>query len=233
MSAARSPRKHMRNRPLPNRLVDALAPWTDNQEFCRDAAKFLSLSGDAITALVALIENHATFGVPASEVAQFETNYELVGSGRGILAAAQLIRSVVRRYDDYDCEQDLIEFANSVGVGSVAPGFSRFFSRLPRLDTEVITGRAIQVAPTVVNVNGYCDLRVVSDPPNVKWGLVPVVVMRLEFDESVAGQQALFVQLTEESIGKLKREVEKVGDTLTSARRRYATDLLAQKGGET
>ena len=223
----------MRNRALPNKLTDALAPWTDNQEFRDDAAKFLSLSGDAISALVALIERHATFSVPASEVAQFETQYEIPGSGRGILAAAQLTRSAVRRYENYEYREDLIAFANSVGVESVAPAFSHFFSRLPRLDTEALGNRAIQVAPTLVDIGGYCDLRVVSDPPNVEWGLVPVVVMRLEFDESVAGQQALFVQLTEKSIGKLKREVEKVEQILRSVRKRYETDLLVEKGGET
>ena len=224
----------MRNRVLPNKLIDALARWADDQEFRDDAVQFLSLSGEAIGALVVLIERHATFDVPASEVSEFETKYELAGSGRGILAAAQLIRAAVRRYDNYEHDEDLIGFANSVGVKLVAPArFSRFFSRLPRLDTEALSDRAIQVAPTLVNIGVYCDLRVVSDPPNVEWGLVPVVLVRLEFDENVAGQQALFVQLTEKSIGKLKREVEKAEEILRSVRNRYGTDLLAKKGGET
>ena len=219
---------------LANKLSDALTPWSDNQEFHDDAAQFLSLSGEAIDALVVLIEKYATFDVPISEVSEFEAKYKLARSGRGILGAAQLIRSAVRRYDNNEHDADLIDFANSVGVNSVVPAhFRRFFSRLPRLDTKALSDRAIQVAPTVVNVGAYCDLRVVSDPPNVEWGLVPVVLVRLEFDESVAGQQALFVQLTEKSIGKLKREVEKAEETLRSVRNRYEADLLAEKEGET
>ena len=138
---------------LRNKLIDALTPWADNPEFRDDAAKFLSLSGDAIDALVALIEEHATFDVPKSQVSEFETKYELEGSGRSILAAAQLIRSAVRRYDNYEHDEDLIDFANSVGVKSVAPArFFVFFSRLPRLDTKALSDRAIQVAPTLVNI---------------------------------------------------------------------------------
>ena len=220
----------MRNK-VPNRLIDALTPWANNPEFRSDAAKFLSLPDEEIDALVVLIEAHATFDLPASEVSEFETKYQLAGSGRGILAAAQLIRSAVRRHDNYEYEEDLVQFADLVGVKSVAPKrFSSFFSRLPHLDTEVLRARAIQVAPTLTNVSVYCDLRVVSDSPEVEWGLVPVVLFRLEFDENVAGQQALVVQLTERSVGKLKREVEKVEKVLGSVGKRYEADLLAEKG---
>ena len=113
---------------MPNKLSDALTPWAENQEFRKDAAQFLSLSEEAIDALLVLIEKHATFDVPTSEASEFEARYELARSGRGILAAAQLIRSAVRRYDNDEHDEDLIDFANSVGVNSVAPArFRRLF----------------------------------------------------------------------------------------------------------
>ena len=213
---------------MPRTLIDELTAWADNPDFRSDAAEFLSLSREAVDALVGLIGEHASFNIPAGAVSEFETEYEIRGSGRGILAAAQLIRSVARRHDQDELDAGMIDFARSVGVESFLPqDFSVFFSWLPGLDMEALRDTAIQAAPTLVRVGLSCDLRVVSDPPNMTWGLVPVVFARLEFDESVAGQQALWVQLTEESVGKLKRELEKVQETLRSVHDRYEADLLA------
>ena len=218
---------------MPDKLTDMLAAWAHNPDFRHDAAKFLSLSREAVDALVDLIEGHATFNVPASGVSEFETKFKIEGNGRRILAAAQLIRSVARRHDQHELEAGMIDFANSVGVESFLPeDFSAFFSWLPGLDMEVLRDTAIRVAPTLVDVGLSCDLRVVSHPPNMAWGLVPVVFARLEFDEDVAGQQALWVQLTEESVGKLKHELEKAQETLGSVRKRYEADLLAARKEE-
>ena len=109
----------------------------------------------------------------------------------------------------------MIDFASSVGVESFLPeDFSTFFSWLPGLDMEVLRDTAIRAAPTLVDVGLSCDLRVVSYPPNMAWGLVPVVFARLEFDEDLAGQQALWVQLTEESVAKTEARIgEGTGDT--------------------
>ena len=127
----------------------------------------------------------------------------------------------------------MIDFARSVGVESFLPrDFSAFFSWLPGLDMEALRDTAIQAAPTLVRVGLSCDLRVVSDPRNMKWGLVPVVFARLEFDESVAGQQALWVQLTEESVEKMKRELERMQETLRVVRNRYEADLLPARTEE-
>ena len=215
-------------------LIDELTAWADSPDFRNDAASFLSLPRDAVSALVGLIGEHATFNLPADAVSEFEKRYEMIeGSGRRILAAAQLIRSVAKRHDRDELEAGMIDFAKSVGVKSFLPrDFSAFFSWLPELDMEALRDTAIQAAPTLVRVGLSCDLRVVSDPPNMKWGLVPVVFARLEFDESVAGQRALWVQLTEESVGKLKRELERTQETLRVVRDRYEADLLPARTEE-
>ena len=57
--------------------------------------------------------------------------------------------------------------------------------------------------------------------------LVPVVVARLEFDEPVAGQEALFIQLTEESFAELKRQVERMEKTLQAIRDRFGDQIIA------
>jgi len=92
--------------------------------------------------------------------------------------------------------------------------FSQFFSALPNLEREDLRSAAIAVAPTLVNSRLYSDLRVVSHGSVVDWELVPVVFARLGFDENVAGQQALFIQLTEESLADLKREIERAEHVL-------------------
>ena len=178
---------------MPDELIGELGPWIDNPEFRADAVRFFSLSQDAVDKLVALIESHATFNVPANEIAEFESAYGLEGNGRGILAAARWIRSSVRRIDREDeRRKELIGFAALVGVESFVPdSFSGFFSSLPNLDNENLRNSTIAIAPNLVGANLHSDLRVVSDP-NAECKLVPVVFARLEFDEPVAGQQALF-----------------------------------------
>ena len=85
---------------------------------------------------------------------------------------------------------------------------------------------AIAVAPTLSDVRLYSDLRVISHGPAAEWELVPVVVARLGFDENVAGQQALFIQLTEESLAELKREVERAEVALRAIRDRLGEPML-------
>ncbi|MYH28127.1 MAG: hypothetical protein F4137_04555 [Acidobacteria bacterium] len=214
-------------------MIDELTAWADDPDFRSDAVKFLSLSREAVDALVGLIGEHATFNIPAGVVSDFETKYELEGGGRRILAAARLIRSVAQRHDQDDLEAGMIDFAKSVGVESFSlRDFSVFFSWLPGLDMEALRDAAIQAAPTLVRVGLSCDLRVVSDPRNMEWGLVPVVFARLQFDENVAGQQALWIQLTEESVEKLKCELEKTQETLRAVRDRYEADLLPARTEE-
>ena len=90
---------------MSDELISALGHLIDNPEFRADAVSFLSLPQDAVDKLVALIEKHVTFDVPAREIAEFKSAYGLDGDGRGILAAAQLIRSSVRRIDQMNEER--------------------------------------------------------------------------------------------------------------------------------
>ena len=216
------------------KLIDTLEAWADDPaSFRRDTAAFLSLPQEAIDTLVAAIEAHATFNVPATEIYDFETKYELNGNGRRILAAADLIRSYVMQHGREERDKCMAELAESVQVDTFAPEhFSGFVSWLPRLDTERLNGAAIQVGPNLVATDMRCDLRVVADLPNKKWSLVPIIVARLTFDENVAGQQAIFVQLNEEAIGDLAIEVERAQATLQEVRKRYSADLLSTKREE-
>ncbi|MXX93031.1 MAG: hypothetical protein F4Y63_06215 [Chloroflexi bacterium] len=217
---------------MSDELIGALGRWIDNPEFRADVVKFLSLSQDAVDKLVALIEKHATFDVPASEIAEFKNACGLDGNGRGILAAARLIRSSVRRIDQDERRESLINFAALVGVESFVPEyFSAFFSALPELDNEELRTSAIAIAPTLADISLNSDLRVVSDP-KVECRLVPVVFARLEFDEPVAGQRALFIQITEDSLEELEQEIKKTKEILQIVRSRFGLDILARGDGQ-
>lgn len=200
---------------MADRLTAALSHVVESAAFRRDAATFFALPQASVDQLAALVENHATFDVPTSDLAEFERICNLEGQGRHLLAAAQLIRLALRRIDQNERQDSLIEFAASMQVESFEPEhFADFFSALPNLEREDIRNAAIAVAPTLVEARLYSDLRVISHGSVVDWELVPVVVARLGFDESVAGQQALFIQLTEESLGELRREVERAEEAL-------------------
>lgn len=200
---------------MADRLAGELSRVIDSAAFRKDAVTFMSLPQASVDQLVALVDNHATFDVPATDLAEFEKTCNLEGQGRHMLAAARLIRSAVRRIDQEERQTALVDFASSMKVESFEPEhFSRFFSALPNLEREDLRIAAIAVAPTLVESRLYSDLRVVSHGSVVDWELVPVVVARLGFDENVAGQQALFIQLTEESLADLKREIERAEHAL-------------------
>ena len=110
--------------------------------------------------------------------------------------------------------------------------FSQFFSALPNLEREDLRSGAIAVAPTLVDSRLYSDLRVVSHGSVVDWELVPVVVARLGFDENIAGQQALFIQLTEESLADLKREIERAEHVLRAIHDRLGERIRLGKGND-
>ena len=217
---------------MSDELINALERWIDDPAFRADAAEFLSLSQDAVDKLLALIEKYVTFDVPASEIAEFESACESDGNGRGILAAAQLIRSSVLRIDQDERRENLIDFAALVGVESLVPEyFSAFFSSLPKLDNEELRTSAIAIAPTLADISLNSDLRVVPDP-NVECKLVPVVFARLEFDEPVAGQRALFIQITEDSLEELEHEIKKTKELLQIVRSRLGSNILARGNGQ-
>ena len=213
---------------MSDELISALGRWIDDPEFRADAVKFLSLSQDAVDKLVALVEKHVTFDVPASEIAEFESACGLDRNGRGILAVAQLIRSSVRRIDQDERRETLIDFAALMGVESFVPEhFSALFSSLPELDKEELRTNAITIAPNLVGANLYSDLRVVSDS-DVEYMLVPVVFARLVFDEPIAGQRALFIQITEDSLAELEQEIKKTKEILQIVRSRFGSDIFAR-----
>ena len=214
---------------MPNQLVRALGPLVDQPTFRRDATQFLSLPSSSVERLVSLIEEHATYNIPPDDLHQFERACNLSGQGRQVLAAAQVIRSAVEGIDQKEHrDRDLIDFASLLEVESFAvERFSSLFSPLPRLEAQDVRSTAIGLAPTMVNTQLYSDLRVISEAPGIDWALVPVVVARLEFDEPVAGQQALFIQLTEESFADLKRQVERMEKTLQAIRDRFGDQIIA------
>ena len=212
---------------MADQLTEALGRVVGNSSFRRDAALFLSLPKSSVDKLAALVESRGTFDVPSSDISKYEQDCNLEDQGRQVLTASRIIRSAIRRIDDTeDRSRSLASFAALMTVDPFAPDdFSRFFSDLPELDGEERRKAAIAVAPTVVDAHLYGDLRVVHHGPVEDWKLVPVVVARLEFDEPVAGQQALFIQLTEESLADLKREVERAEAALRGIRDRLGEHI--------
>ena len=215
---------------MADQLTEHLGDVVYNLSFRRDAASFLSLPKESVDELADLVERHGRFDVPAGDVLRFEQVCDLEGQGRQVLAAAQLIRQAVRRIGPPDeRRQSLADFAALMRVDPFQPDdFSRFFSPLPKLEREERRNAAVAVAPTVVESQLYCDLRVLSHGSVEESKFVPVVVARLQFDESVAGQQALFVQLTEESLADLKREIEQVEASMRGIRDRLGNHLYVR-----
>ncbi len=213
---------------MADQLTDALTRFVDNPSFRRDAARFLSLPKTSVDELTDIVESHGTFDVPSSDVSIFEQVCNLKGQGRQVLEAARLIRSAVRRLDRTDeRHRSLMEFAALMNVDPFDPAdFSRFFSALPELEKGELKNAAIALAPTVVDTHLYSDLRVISHGSVEDCKLVPVVFARLQFDELVAGQHALFIQLTEESLADLKREIEQAEVTLRGIRDRLGEHVF-------
>jgi hypothetical protein len=214
---------------MPNQLVRALGPLVTQPAFRTDAARFLSLPSCSVNRLVSLVEEHATFNVPPGDLHEFEMACNLKGQGRQVLAAARVIRSAVEGIDQKELrDRALTDFASQLEVESFAvERFSSLLSPLPRLEAQDVRSAAIALAPTMVNTQLYSDLRVIPEAPGTGIQLVPVVVARLEFDEPVAGQEALFIQLTEESFAELKRQVERMEKTLQAIRDRFGDQIIA------
>ena len=218
---------------MPNQLVRSLGPLVDQPAFRKDAAMFLSLPSTSVGRLLSLVEEHATFSVPPDDLHEFEIECNLTGQGRQALAVARVIRSAVEGIDENEVRsRDLVDLASQLEVKSFAvEGFLSLLSSLPRLDAQGARDTAIALAPTIVNTRFYSDLRVVADAPGIEWALVPVVVGRLEFDEDVLGQQALFIQLTEDSLAELKQNVEQVEQTLRAVRDHFGNMIISGADG--
>jgi hypothetical protein len=185
------------------------------------------MSQDAVDQLVVLMKKYATLDVPMTELTEFKSTYEIDGDIRGIIAAGRLIRKAVRRIQADDRNESLDRFAEGVGSRHFRREyFSEFFSWLHELDIEEIRASAIAVSPNLTDVVLSTDLRVVSDPPDVPCGLVPVIFARLEFDETIAGQQALFVQMTRDMIDRLEHEVARTREILKTVDARFDEDIL-------
>lgn len=216
---------------MQNQLTRALGALVNHPPFRKDAATFLSLPRDSVDRIVSLVEKHASFDVPPDDLEEFERACSLEGKGRQVLGVAHMIRSAVQDIEQQETrDQDLIEFASLVDVESFIPeSFLRFFSPLPKLEAEDLRSAAVAIAPTLVNTRLYSDLRVIHQTSGIDWALVPVVVARFQFDEPVAGQQALFVQLTEDSIADLKQQIEIVEKTLYAIRDRFSDQIIIGK----
>lgn len=216
---------------MADQLTEHLGDVVYNPSFRRDAARFLSLPKESVDRLADLVERHGRFDVPSGDVLRFEQGCDLEDQGRQVLAAAQLIRQAVRHIGPPDeRRQNLIDFAALMRVDPFQPDdFSRFFSELPKIEREERRNAAVAVAPTVVESQLYCDLRVISHGAVEDSKLVPVVVARLQFDEPVAGQQALFIQLTVDSLADLKREIDQADVTLRGLHDRLDRNIFWEK----
>ena len=216
---------------MPSQLIRALGSLIDQPAFRKDAERFLALPTSSVDRLVSLVEEHATFSVPRDDIREFEIACDLEGRGRQVLAVAHVIHSAIEGIDRReDRDRALTDFASEFELESFAvERFSSLLSPLPRLEAQDVRNTAISLAPTIVNTQLYSDLRVIGEVPGGDWALVPVVVARIEFDEAIAGQQALFVQLTEDSLTQLKQNLEQAETTLRDIRDRFGDLIISGK----
>ena len=108
-------------------------------------------------------------------------------------------------------------------LGDIAPGLGiadlpskrdalrHVFRRNEAYDRRTIRRRTAEsVLPVLESVWLCCDLRAVpSEPTAHAPRYVPVIMARLGFDEPIAGQEAIFFQMTEEALAKLTSDVQR------------------------
>jgi len=81
------------------------------------------------------------------------------------------------------------------------------------------------VVKTLVDIDGYCDLRPVFDAERKEIvDEVRVVLVRMRVEDELGDEESLVLQLNDESIAKLEEFLEVTKRKLNVAKEKYATD---------
>ena len=115
--------------------------------------------------------------------------------------------------------RELAEIATELGIAdlpSKQDALKDLFRRNEAYDRRTMRRRTAEsVLPVLESVWLYCDLRAVAAEPTAEAPrYVPVVVARLKFDEPIAGQEAIFFQMTEEALAKLTSDVQRTRELI-------------------
>lgn len=115
--------------------------------------------------------------------------------------------------------RQLGEIATELGITdlpSKQDALKRLFRPNEAYDRRTIRRRTAEsVLPVLETVWLYCDLRAVGAEPTAEAPrYVPVIMARLKFDETMAGQEAIFFQMTEETLERLASDVQRTRELI-------------------
>jgi hypothetical protein len=115
--------------------------------------------------------------------------------------------------------RELGEIATELGITDVPSkedALNRLFRRNEAYDRRTMRRRTAEAAlPVLESVWLYCDLRAVPSEPQAEAPrYVPVITARLKFDETIAGQDGIFFQMTEEALDRLASDVQRTRELI-------------------
>ena len=150
---------------------------------------------------------HEALGISEKDIASVLTVSSFLHDG---LREAENAEGLVRQ---------LGEIATDLGITdlpSKQDALKRLFRRNEAYDRRTIRRRTAEAAlPVLESVWLYCDLRAVAAEPTAEAPrYVPVIMARLKFDETIAGQEAIFFQMTEEALDRLASDVQRTRELI-------------------
>jgi hypothetical protein len=205
------------------RVIPATALAIDS--FRESLRSLLVLEPDQLTRLRELTETDTGF----------EPTDELIRRLREVLGITERdsasILSVCHYL--YDCAQEgqnaealvreLGEVSGELKIGGFPAKqdhLKRLFSPNEAYDRRAMARQIGEAAlPVLERTWLYCDLRAVGARSTTEAPrYVPVIVARLRFDEPIAGQEAISFQMSEEALGNLALDVERIRELMGKIR---------------
>ncbi len=150
---------------------------------------------------------HEALGISEKDIASVLTVSSFLHEG---LRQAENGEGLVREF---------AEIATELGIPDFAPkqdALKRLFRPNEAYARRIIRRRTAEAAlPVLESVWLYCDLRAVAAEPTAEAPrYVPVIMARLKFDEPIAGQEAIFFQMTEEALERLASDVQRTRELI-------------------
>jgi hypothetical protein len=137
-----------------------------------------------------------------------------------VLAVCSFLHEGLRQAENGEgLVRQFAEIAPELGIPNFDPkrdALKRLFRPNEAYSRRIIRRRTAEAAlPVLETVWLYCDLRAVAAEPTAEAPrYVPVIMARLKFDETMAGQEAIFFQMTEEALDRLASDVQRTRELI-------------------
>jgi len=208
-------------------------PLRASKPFLNLIRSLLSLSADELNKIAEAVTTKDGFRVSSSALAGLRGSLgkpapdllELL-SVCGFLYDSALSEEVT----DADLVRELLELGESLEVeipDDKVEALRSLFKPNPEYNRDRRRRSASEQAmPLLEQVSLHCDLRAVVAGPGRIEGYVPVVIARLEFDEPIAGQGAIVVQISQVALARLETELAAMRDVLSGVEQELGRRLL-------